>query len=100
MLRALKYNICPIVCTTTEKSDDIIFQKPGNSVSVGVKVKRGPGVVIFLPGRPNFHQPAPAWPAGISQAMVKSRALNDANIYSGTVRPTVPCTVGQLYQKC
>ena len=27
--------------------------------------------------------------AGISKAMVKSRALNDANIYSGTVRPTV-----------
>ena len=37
-----------------EKSDDVIFQKPGNSASVGVKVKRGPGVVIFLPGRPDF----------------------------------------------
>ena len=33
-----------------EKSDDIIFQKPGNSASVSVKVKRRPGVVIFLPG--------------------------------------------------
>ena len=37
--------------------------------------------------------------AGISKAMVKSRALNDANIYSGTVRPTVPCTVTQIPQK-
>ena len=34
--------------------------------------------------------------AGISKAMVKSRALNDANIYSGTVWPTVRYTVGQL----
>ena len=32
-----------------EKSEDVIFQKPGNSVSVSVKVKWGPGVVIFLP---------------------------------------------------
>lgn len=37
-----------------EKSDDVTFQKPGNSVNVGVKVKRGPGVVIFLPGQPDF----------------------------------------------
>ena len=42
-----------------EKSDDVIFQKPGNSVSVGVKVKRGPGVVIFLPGIKKFYPNLP-----------------------------------------